>query len=225
MRKTLGIAVSLGLLACVAVAHAQELSYEARGTLAKANLAASGNSSLLRWDRAYRGTGTLPAAFDTKYDLVLRPTHLSGTHVNGSKVYFGMNRSGDIVGGMTPFGEDTCSAEAIARKATLAAYFGSTSKPIRLGPLERLQFTPERGTAQTVCYYPFRLTAGEMDRNLAGLKDSDSVRFYVTVDGKVTHSVWTGSEYTPYDRGTARTSQAITVRQYRGLRATLPLLP
>ena len=225
MRKVLTIAVSFGLAVSAVAAHAQEWSWEARGALARSNGAAASTSTLLYWDKAYRGTANLPAAFDTRYDLVLRPTYLSGTHVNGSKVYFGMDRSGTIVGGMTPLGEDTCAAEAIGRNATLAAYFGSTSRPIALGALERLRFTPEGGAEQTVCYYPFRLTASEMDGHLAGMKDSDSIRFYVTVDGKVTHTVWSGTDYTPYRMGSSRASQSITVKQYRGLRETVPLIP
>lgn len=225
MRPLLGVISVLSVLATGAAALAQDLSYEVRGKLAQANLASKDGSTLLYWVTAFRGNTNVPAAFDTKYSLVLRPQYLSGTHVNGSRVFLGMDGKGTLIGGLTPFGADVCSTEAINRKVALLAYFGGKEKAIKLGALERLQFTPEGKKTETVCYYPFSLTSAQIDQNFAGLADKDIVWFKVLVDGKTSHTVWSGTEFTPFQRGSAKTSLTLSVKQYKGYRAVLPLLP
>ncbi|MDN3647174.1 hypothetical protein QWY75_13255 [Pontixanthobacter aestiaquae] len=225
MSKILGAALAFGLLVSIDPAQAQDISNEARGSLATANLASKSSSTWQYWRPAFRGTTTVLAAFDTKYDIALRPTYVSGTHAKGAKIYLGMDRNGALVGGMTPFGADGCSAEAIDRKITLSVYFGQTQKPVRLGSLERLRYTPAGGAAQTLCYYPFRFESADMDRSFKGLSDKDTMRFVVRVDDKVNHTVWTGAPYSPQETGRGKVIQSLTYRQYKALRGTLSLLP
>lgn len=225
MKTTRGAVMALVLLASASVLAAEELSIQARGALANANLASAGRTAWLFWRTTSGGNATAPAAFDTKYNAVLRPEYGSGTHTGGAKLYFVMDSTGAIIGGITPFGAEICSEKAIGRKLALSAYFGRSLKPIALGPLERLQYTPEGGAPETLCYYPFRIDAAAMDRNFTGASNTETMRFTVRVDDKVDHSVWTGAEYTPFQRGSGRSPQALTKAQYEGLRASLPLLP
>jgi len=221
-RVTIALAAAIFLSAGLAQAQDQ-ISWDLRGAIAKANSAAS-NDLFSNWVPAFRGSTNIRAAFDSKYDTVLRPSYSSGTHADRSIIYMGIDRQGALVGGITPFGEDSCSAEAIARPLALRAYFGSELQQIALQPLERLTYTPEKGGPKTLCYYPFTLTSAQMDRYFKGLSDTDTMRFSVRIDDEVNHSVWTGPMFTEFDRGSSKISQKLSLGQYRGLRSAAAMM-
>ena len=215
-----------GLIAaiCGAPVHAQSnTSPQVQAAIIKAN-AASGNVGLLDWRTAYVGDDTAQAAFDTKYDIVLRPQHTSGAHETTSHIYLGLNAKGDLIGAITPFGPQSCADEVIGRPLALQGRFGTAREDIALGKLDRLQFGPRGGEKQTLCYFPFTLTAAQMEAKFAGLKPTDAMYFSIKVDDKVTHSIWTGPLFTSSMRGTAKTVQKLTVGQYTRLRDVLPML-
>ena len=221
-RLTICLAASLSL--AISAVHAQEqMSWELRGAIARVNSAA-GKKLFSSWVPAFRGSTNIRAAFDTKNDTVLRPSYSSGTHADRSIIYMGMNRRGELVGGITPFGEESCSADAIGRPLALRAYFGTELQQIELRPLERLTYTLEGSAPDTLCYYPFTLTPAQMDRYFQGLSDDDAMRFSIRIDDKVNHSAWTGPAFTEFDRGSSKNPQRLSLAQYRALRDAAALM-